>query len=342
MTSMVSPAVSPAMVGRQSQLDELRGALDECHHGHCVTALVGGEAGAGKSRLVTEFVGSMRDDVRIVAGHCVEFGSDGVAYSPTAGVMRSVVAEFGAASVLEWADAGAGVLGALLPDLDVRDTGSDLGRGRLFEVVAIVLERAAAEHPLIVVIEDLQWADGSTRDLLRFAVRALADASILLTLTYRTDEMMRTHPLRPFLAELDRSRATQRITVPRLTHDQVAAQISGSWGSPPDAAVVDRVFRRSEGLPFFVEELAAAERECQSTGLSESLRELLLVRVEQLAQPPKTCCAWWRSAEAASATGSSQMRATCPRPTSRHICATPCRRAYSGSTATDTRFVTRC
>lgn len=285
MTDMVSPAVSPSMVGRQSQIDELRSALDQCRRGHCVTTLVGGEAGAGKTRLVTEFAAGLPDDVRTATGHCIELGSDGVAYAPIAGVMRSMVAEFGAETVLDWAGAGAGVLGALLPDLDVRDTSSDLGRGRLFEVVAMVLERAAAHHRIVVVIEDLQWADGSTRDLLRFAIRALADVPILLALTYRTDEMMRTHPLRPFLAELDRSRTAERITVPRLTRPQVAEQIASIWCSSPDNTVVDRVFRRSEGLPFFVEELAGAERDGHSTGLSDSLRDLLLVRVERLPQP---------------------------------------------------------
>lgn len=285
MSTMVSPAVSPAMVGRQSQLDDLRSALDECRRGHCVTALVGGEAGAGKTRLVSEFASTLPGDVRVVAGHCIELGSDGVAYAPIVGVMRSLVTELGADTVLDWAGAGAGVLGALLPDLDVHDTGSDVGRGRLFEVVAIVLERAAASHRLVVVIEDLQWADGSTRDLLRFVLRALADAPLLLGLTYRTDEMTRTHPLRPFLAELDRSRSVQRITVPRLTRPQVAEQITSIWNRSPADVVVERVFRRSEGLPFFVEELAGAEDDGQSAGLSDSLRDLLLVRVEQLARP---------------------------------------------------------
>ena len=285
MTDMVTPAVSPSMVGRQSQINDLRSALDESRRGHCVTTLIGGEAGAGKTRLVTEFAAALPDDVRTVSGHCVELGSDGVAYAAIAGVMRSMVAEFGAETVLEWAGAGAGVLGALLPDLDVRDTGSDLGRGRLFEVVAIVLERAAVRHRMVVVVEDMQWSDGSTRDLLRFAIRALAGVPILLALTYRTDEMMRTHPLRPFLAELDRSRTAHRITVPRLTQAQVAEQIAGIWSSHPDDAVVARVFRRSEGLPFFVEELAGAERDGHSAGLSDSLRDLLLVRVERLAHP---------------------------------------------------------
>ena len=285
MTDMVGPAVSPALVGRHSQIDELHDALDESRRGHCVTALVGGEAGAGKTRLVTEFAARLPDDVCTVTGLCVELGSDGVAYAPIAGVMRAFVAEFGAETVLEWAGAGAGVLAALLPDLDVRDTGSDLGRGRLFEVVAIILERAAAEHRVVVVIEDLQWADGSTRDLLRFVNRALAGVPVLLVLTYRTDEMTRTHPLRPFLAELDRSRTAQRIAVPRLTRTQVAQQISGILGSSPASDVVDRVFRRSEGLPFFVEELSCAENDGQSAGLSDSLRDLLLVRVEHLSRP---------------------------------------------------------
>lgn len=286
MPGMVAAAVSPSMVGRRTELGELHHALGECRDGHAVTVLVGGEAGAGKTRLVSEFANTTADSgTVVVSGHCVELGSDGLAYAPVAGVVRSLITEFGLTEVIGWAGAGGGALAGLLPEHELQDTVGDPGRGRLFEVVTILLERASARGPLLVLIEDLQWADGSTRDLLRFAIRALADAPVMLALTYRTDEMTRTHPLRPLLAELDRVRGVRRLRVPRLSAPEVAEQVAAIWARevPPDVA--DRVYRRSEGLPFFVEELASAESDGQTTGLSESLRDLLLVRVEQLSGP---------------------------------------------------------
>lgn len=272
------------MVGRKSELGELRDALAATLEGHAVTVLVGGEAGAGKTRLVSEFGDGLAAEVRVHTGQCVELGGDGLAYASIAGIVRSMVAEHGAHTVAGWAGAGAGALTRLIPELAQDDTATDPGRGRLFEVVTLLLERAAAEQPLVVVIEDLQWADGSTRDLLRFAIRALADARLLLVLTYRTDEMSRTHPLRPFLAELDRLRTVRRVIVPRLQESEVAEQVTGIWGRPVDDDVVDRVYRRSEGLPFFVEELAGAEYDGAHAGLPDSLRDLLLVRIELLSE----------------------------------------------------------
>lgn len=283
MSTMVAPAVSSAMVGRRAELDELHDALAQCRDGQIVTVLVGGEAGAGKTRLVSEFATAAADSGTVVlSGQCVELGSDGLAYAAIAGVVRSLVAEFGLTEVIGWAGASAGALAGLLPEFDLTDTAGDPGRGRLFEVFAILLERASAGGPMVVLIEDLQWADGSSRDLLRFATRALVDTRVLLVLTYRTDEMTRTHPLRRFLAELDRGRGVRRVMLPRLSQSEVGEQIAGIWGHSAPSDVLTRVYQRSEGLPFFVEELASAESDGQSTGLSDSLRDLLLVRVEQL------------------------------------------------------------
>jgi ATP/maltotriose-dependent transcriptional regulator MalT len=152
----------------------------------------------------------------------------------------------------------------------------------LFEVVTVLLERASVDHPLVFVVEDLHWADASTRDLLRFAIRALDGARVLIIASYRSDEVHRRHPLRPFLAELDRVRAVRRLDVPRLSQDEVGEQLTGIFGSKPTADVVGKIFSRSEGIPFFVEELARAGADGPHGALPDSVRDLLLVRVEQL------------------------------------------------------------
>src|SRR5690606_33130404 len=150
-----------------------------------------------------------------------------------------------------------------------------------FEVIAVLLERVSADRPLLLVVEHIHWADGSTRDLLRFVVRALNTARVAIVTTYRTDEIHRTHPLRPFLAELDRVRSVRRVDVPRLSEDEVAEQLAGILRERPARSAVSRIYRRSEGSPFFVEVLAQTGADAESP-LPDSLRDLLLVRVEQL------------------------------------------------------------
>ncbi|HEV2872913.1 MAG TPA: hypothetical protein VG409_16025, partial [Actinomycetota bacterium] len=128
------------------------------------------------------------------------------------------------------------------------------------------------------------WADRSTRDLLAFLVRNLRHGRLLLVLTYRSDELHRRHPLRPFLAELDRGRRVERLELARFGPAEVAAQLAGIQGAPVPAELAARIHARSGGNAFFVEELAAtaggAERE-----LPPSLRDTLLARIELLAEP---------------------------------------------------------
>ena len=112
----------------------------------------------------------------------------------------------------------------------------------------------------MLVIEDLHWADRSTLDLLTFLVRNLRTA-LLLVLTYRTDDLHRRHPVRPFLAELDRSERVDRLDVDRFDRDEIAQLLQGNLGGSPAAELVEQIFRRSGGNAFFAEELFAAVRE---------------------------------------------------------------------------------
>ena len=277
---------SADLVGRTAELDELRSALERATEGQPVTVLLGGEAGVGKTRLVSEFAAEA-DAVgaQVVIGQCVELGGDGLAYAPIAGALRELLGLLGAEHFLDLAGPGADALASLLPELGLHDPADVEGRGRLFEVITVLLERASAQRPLVLVVEDLQWADGSTRDLLRFIVRAIRSAHLVVLATYRTDEIHRTHPLRAFLAELERVRNVQRLEVPRLTEAEVGEQLAGLLGHVPSAAAVARVHKHSEGIPFFVEELATAGVEGECIPIPQSLKELLLVRVERLTEP---------------------------------------------------------
>ncbi|TDC48146.1 LuxR family transcriptional regulator [Jiangella ureilytica] len=273
------------LVGRERQLADLREAYATARGGEPVIVLVGGEAGIGKTRLTEEFVAEVvADGARAVVGQSVPLDGEGPAFAPLVGALRGLHAEFGAQQLLELAGPGADALAGLVPELGVAPAEGPEGRGRLYEVVTSLLERVAAERPLVVLLEDLQWADSPTRDLLRFMVRGVRDSRLLILATYRSDELHRGHPLRPLLAELDRLRQVHRIELPRLDPDEVVLQLRGLLGRPPEHAHVQRIIQRSEGIPFFVEELAWVDVDGGCSELPGSLRDLLLVRVEPLSE----------------------------------------------------------
>src|SRR5207248_2459668 len=118
-----------------------------------------------------------------------------------------------------------------------------------------LLEGLAGHQPVILVIEDMHWADQPTCDLLSFLARNLREAAVLLIVTFRSDTLHRDHPLRRVLAELDRMEATTRLELRRLSRDQVAAQLEGILGRPPEPSVAAAVYRRGGGNPLFTEAL---------------------------------------------------------------------------------------
>ncbi|WP_181798553.1 AAA family ATPase, partial [Streptomyces sp. WELS2] len=156
------------------------------------------------------------------------------------------------------------------------------GMARLFELTARLLERVAAGHTVVLVLEDLHWADASTRHLLAYLLRTLRAGRLLVLASYRSDDIHRRHPLRPLLAELDRLRTVRRIELARFTREEAGRQIAGILAAEPDPAQVDEIYERSDGNAFFIEELAVAACQGNCAGLTDSLRDLLLVRVEAL------------------------------------------------------------
>ncbi|MFI8951859.1 AAA family ATPase [Streptomyces sp. NPDC053750] len=289
--SVETRSVSPVFVGRTGELDTLNDALVRAAGAAEPQALLlAGEAGVGKTRLVEEFAGAARRQGAVVAlGGCVEIGADGLPFAPFSTALRALRRELPA----ELAAAAAGQeeeLARLLPELCETATGPGSGRhdeegmARLFELTARLLERVAARHTVVLVLEDLHWADASTRHLIAYLFRTLRTGHLVVLATYRSDDIHRRHPLRPLLAELDRLRTVRRIELGRFTREEVGRQIAGILAHEPDPLQVDQIFERSDGNAFFVEELAVAAHEGSCTGLTDSLRDLLLVRVEALSE----------------------------------------------------------
>ncbi|GLW69279.1 helix-turn-helix transcriptional regulator [Kitasatospora phosalacinea] len=285
MLADMEQTVSPVFVGRGRETGLLGAALGRAGAGEPQAVLVGGEAGVGKTRLVEEFLAQAEADGAVTAlGACLEVGAEGLPYAPLSAALRRLHRRLG--PELDAAAAGLeGHLARLLPDFGEADgEGNDeYGRARLFEHTARMFERLTEGRTLVLAVEDLHWSDRSTRELLAYLVRTLHRSRVLIVATYRTDDLHRRHPLRPFLAELERLRTVQRLELERLDRPEVAAQLAGILGpDTPGRDVVDRIHRRSEGNPFFVEELATAYRSGCLACVTESLRDILLVRVEAL------------------------------------------------------------
>ncbi|MGI5367212.1 helix-turn-helix transcriptional regulator [Streptomyces iakyrus] len=277
-------SVSPVFVGRAEELGTLHDALVRAREGEPQALLIGGEAGVGKTRLVEEFAAAARSHGAVVAlGGCVEVGADGLPFAPFSTALRALRRELPG----ELAAAAAGQeeeLARLLPELGESRAGrhDEDAMARLFELTARLLERVAAEHTVVLALEDLHWADASTRHLLSYLFRTLRTGRLVVLATYRSDDIHRRHPLRPLLAELDRLRTIRRLELARFNRDEVGRQIAGILAQEPEPDQVDAIFERSDGNAFFVEELAVAAHEGCRTGLTDSLRDLLLVRVEGL------------------------------------------------------------
>jgi tetratricopeptide (TPR) repeat protein len=224
----------------------------------------------------------------VLAGGCVPVGDSALPYAPIVEALRALVAEVGAAAVRELVGPSWPELARLLPALGAPDPGGPPGQAaqaRLFELVLGLLDRLGEQAPLMLVVEDVHWADQSTRDLLAFLVRNLRRERVLLVVTYRNDEPGQQR-LGPWLAELDRGGPVQRLELPRLDRAQTVAQLTGILGATPADDLADGVFVRSEGNPFFTEELLAVVRS-GSRELPATLRDLLRGRIDASSEPAK-------------------------------------------------------
>jgi DNA-binding CsgD family transcriptional regulator len=283
LDDMRGRSVSPVFVGREEELAALSESFDEARKGKVAAVLLGGEAGVGKSRLVQRFAGRCAaDGAHVLFGGCVELSTEGLAYAPFTAALRQLVREQGPAAVAALLPEGAQRdLARLLPEFGEPsgDGETGTGRARLFEQFLTLLERLADSRPTVLVIEDIHWADRSSRDLIAFLSRNLHIPPVLIVMTYRSDDLHRQHPLRPVLAELGRVHGVHRLDLPRLSRDEVAQQMTGILGRVPEYGSVEQVYERSEGIPLFVEAMLEGGEVC---AFPDSMQDLILSSVERL------------------------------------------------------------
>ncbi|HXD57901.1 MAG TPA: AAA family ATPase [Thermoleophilaceae bacterium] len=282
---------SARVVGRGTELAELEAALADSAAGKPSIVFVAGESGVGKTRLLAEFERRARASsppARVIGGDCVELGEGELPYAPLVAALRPLAREQDPV-VAALPEATRGELGALVPGLaparsepQVRER-DDAAQARLFEALLTLFDALGSEGTLLLSIEDIHWADRSTRAFLSFLARSLCGEHVLVVCSYRPDELHRRHPLRPLLAELERNSAARRIELPTLSRDELREQLADILGAAPDADLVERMWARSEGNPLFTEELLAAGLDGRGT-LPPTLRDALMVRIERLSE----------------------------------------------------------
>lgn len=280
-----SRRVSPVLVGREDELSVLGDAFGAAAAGMPQLVLVGAEAGGAKSRLVAEFTTRVRGRALVLAGGCVDLGVAGLPYAPFTAALRELVRERGAAEVTALLPGhDAGELAGLLPELGSPPAGGDpeMARGRLFGLLLALLERLAEKQPLVLVMEDVHWADRSTGELGAFLTRNLRRAAVLQVVTFRSDELNRAGMLRRLLAELGRLDTVTRLELARLFRGQVAAQLEAILGRQPGPAVATVVYKRGGGNPLLTEVLLNADGTV-AHGLPGPARDLLLGAVSSAA-----------------------------------------------------------
>ncbi|MEV8631171.1 AAA family ATPase [Streptosporangium sp. NPDC051023] len=259
-----------ALIGRSAEFGRLTALLGSAARGLAGVALVGGDAGIGKTRLVAELAEqARRDGFAVLVGQCAELG-DALPYLPLADALRGAPVELRAEI-----DARP-VLGRLLPGGGDPgpETTSGLTQQQLFGSMLGFL----AARPVLLVLEDLHWADRSTRDLLVFLSRMLQTEHVCLVGTYRTDDLHRRHPLRRVLAELKRLPSVTSVELRPLDRDEMTDYLAALGGT--DARMIDEVVERAEGNPFYGAELLEAVAEGSS--MTDDLAGLLLSRAEVL------------------------------------------------------------
>ena len=280
---------SAVFVGRSRELTTLLSTADAAASGAARLTLVGGEAGVGKSRLVTESAARLRDDGWLVLeGGSVALGDDGLPFGPIVEALRALVRDVDADRIAAAAGPSLPELVRLVPELGGAATEASLLTGqaewlqvRIFEGILRLLGRLGDVTPVVLIVEDLHWADRSTRDLLAFLARNARDERLLIVATFRTDELHRRHPLTAWLAEAERQHRVERIDLARFERDELAELLTAITGAPPTPTLVASIARRSDGNAFFAEELVAAANGAGHgrERLPETLRGVLLVRL---------------------------------------------------------------
>jgi hypothetical protein len=291
------PDLASSFVGRSAAIRELGAGLDAAETGRGALVLVSGEPGIGKTRLCIEFGRHARSrGARVAWGACWE-GEGAPAYWPWVQVLRDLTEPREDDSPL--------ALGALPPDVAALIAGESSAaepgldpaqaRFRLFDALSAVLVQATADRPLVVILDDLHWADTPSLLALCFLAGELAGSRLFVLGTYRDVEVAEGDPLIETLGPL--GGLTRHVPLSGLEHQEVGALVALATGTDPEPELVRSVVRRTGGNPFFVGELlrlAGAEgtsvalvAESADASVPPGVREVVRRRLRRLSEPAR-------------------------------------------------------
>jgi len=264
--SLNRPIVCPVLIGRTLDLALLQLSLEQVKSGKGQVALLCGEAGIGKSRLVAELkTEAFAQGFQLLQGNCFPMDRS-CPYAPLLDLMRSFFLTSSTATVEALVGPFAREFAPLLPDVihllpnltvlpPLPSLDPEQEKRRLFAALAHFFLSQAAEGPLLLVVEDVHWSDDTSLELLQYVARRCATQPLLVLLTYRSDEVRPT--LSHWLAELDREHLGQELALTRLTRGETGAMLRAIFAleHPVQAAFLDAIYTLTEGNPFFIEEI---------------------------------------------------------------------------------------
>ena len=258
---MLQRVLSPVLVGRQEELSQLEDALLSANRGDGRFVLLGGEAGIGKTRLATELTRRAHKlGCDTLWGSCSE-AELALPYLPFVEAVGKHLAEQDPVALRTALGPTAGELAQLFPQLADGPPKAPEGdpaqaKLRLFESVVTLLELWAQNRGLLLVLDDVHWADSSTRELLDYAARRLAQSRVMLLATYRSDELDRRHPLTRTVQIWRRSGLAEAVAVPSMTPANLTEMIAAILNAEEvNEELASLVGERAEGNPFVLEEM---------------------------------------------------------------------------------------
>jgi class 3 adenylate cyclase/DNA-binding CsgD family transcriptional regulator/tetratricopeptide (TPR) repeat protein len=261
---MEPKAPERAFIGRERELDALTVSLERALAGVGHLVMLAGDAGIGKTRLAHEVAQvAGHQGATILWGRCYD-QSGAPPYWPWRQAMRLYAQHLASEVLLTHMGPGVADIAEIVPELKVRfpDLSSppplepDQARFRLFDSVTTFLQTASQHRPIVVILDDLHWADRSSLLLLEFVAREIASAHLLLIGAYRESEVSRRHPLVDTLGRLVRAPTFQRVVLSGLSLPHVAQLLQHTSGVTASSSVVEAVYTRTEGNPLFVTQIA--------------------------------------------------------------------------------------
>jgi len=291
----------PIVIGRTAQLDAARRAVAAAARGEPSLLLLTGEAGIGKTRLATEVQEHARSEGFVVLrGECVDTVGGELPYAPLVSALREapedslevglaalgVTARRDVAAVLQW----------LQVDAQPVVEADEAGQGRLFGALTELVRGQAAARPVLLVLEDLHWADRSTLDFVGYLARCMRRERLVVVGTVRAEALVPAlsdaaapgRQLRRLVAELGRLSHVQRIELEPLGVDEIRELVTRILARVPPRALVERISRRSSGNPYYIEELVAVASGKGDHTIPRDVREAVMVRVEGLSSAARS------------------------------------------------------